>query len=109
MNTNQIARDICDACDEEFGGQHRTEAIKHAAALVAGYEVDKPKNEIEAYEVMRRAYREVAAKEAARTAPRRPAAERSTPFKPGTLEQVRRDIASRMKNGTYDPKAFAAT
>ncbi|HSW01323.1 MAG TPA: hypothetical protein VLI39_14200 [Sedimentisphaerales bacterium] len=104
VSNKQIVRDIYDACDEEFGGQHRAEAIRHANAMIEGYEADKPKTEIDAYKIMRQAYREVAAKEAARNEPasRKPgAAERSKPFKPGTPEQVRAD----MKAGTYKPFA----
>ncbi len=107
MNRNQIARDILASCDEEYGAQFRNGAIEKANAMIAGYEVDRPRSEIQMYKLMRRAYAELAAKESARTEPAspKPAAERSTPFKPGSLAEVRRDIAARMKAGTYRPFA----
>jgi hypothetical protein len=48
-------------CDKEFGAQYRSAAMRRADELIANREVDKPRTLAQGVDLVRRAYREVAA------------------------------------------------
>jgi len=115
-----IEEEIYATCDEEFGAQFRNEAIKMADDLVDDGEAAQPKTQMQGYTLMRRCYAEVAkkhAKPAPKTKETVPTDSGlrglnhteigdSEEFKPGSLDQVKADIAKRMKTGKWK-KAFA--
>jgi hypothetical protein len=50
-------------CDKEFGAQYRSAAIRRADELVVNREVDRPRTLAQGVDLVRRAYREVAAED----------------------------------------------
>ncbi len=50
-------------CDKEFGAQYRSAAIRRADELIANREVDQPRTLAQGVDLVRRAYREVAAED----------------------------------------------
>ena len=50
-------------CDKEFGAQYRSAARRRADELIANREVDRPRTLAQGVDLVRRAYREVAAEE----------------------------------------------
>ena len=48
-------------CDKEFGAQYRSAAMRRADELIANREVDQPRTLAQGVDLVRRAYREVAA------------------------------------------------
>jgi hypothetical protein len=116
--SRRTIEEIYSACDEEFGGQFRNEAIARADELIGNYEVDRPKTAVQGLRLMRKVYAEVAAKHRPKEEPR-PAArtprelsvtalEDSEEFKPGPLDQVKADMAAKMEAGTWNREAFAS-
>jgi|GEM_PF-1123608 uncharacterized protein YhaN len=117
----QREEELYGACDEEFGAQFRNEAIKLADSWVEDHQVDPPKTWVQGYRLMRKAYAEAAGKHKPGAAPAKKHVptdtglrglsvteiEDSDEFKPGTLDEVRADMAKKMKAGTHNPKAFA--
>ncbi len=50
-------------CDREFGAQYRRAAMRRADELIASREVDRPRTLAQGVDLVRRAYREVAAED----------------------------------------------
>ncbi len=50
-------------CDKEFGAQYRSAAVRRADELVVNREVDRPRTLAQGVDLVRRAYREVAAED----------------------------------------------
>jgi hypothetical protein len=50
-------------CDKEFGAQYRSAAMRRADELIANGEVPKPRTLAQGVDLVRRAYREVAAED----------------------------------------------
>jgi hypothetical protein len=50
-------------CDKEFGAQYRSAAMRRADELIANREVDQPRTLAQGVDLVRRAYREVAAED----------------------------------------------
>jgi hypothetical protein len=50
-------------CDKEFGAQYRSAAMHRADELIANREVNKPRTLAQGVDLVRRAYREVAAED----------------------------------------------
>lgn len=110
-----MKEEIYSLCDEEFGAQHRAEAIKLADERVAEFEVDRPRTPAAGLRLMQKVYAEVAAKHKPADEPEpRPAPQTLTPatvarsrdHKPGTLDAVAADMGKRMKAGTWKPGPF---
>jgi hypothetical protein len=108
--------EILAACDEEFGVQYRQEAEALADDLVLGFEVDRPRTPVQGFNLMHRAYKEVAAKHRAEqktvpadTGPRGLSVtdlDDTEEFKPGTLDEVAADVAHKRQAGTWKPGVF---
>jgi hypothetical protein len=109
-------------CDDEFGAQYRNAAIKLADQKVQDGEVELPRTVVQGARLMRHCYKEVS--EGAK--PKEDKKKSSVPtdtglrglsvtdiqeskeFKPGSLDEVAKDMASKMKTGKWN-KAFAGS
>jgi len=99
-----LVEEIYTACDDEHGAQHREAAIQLADSKVGSGEADKPDNAAAGLRLMQKCYAEVAAKTKAAAPPRElnPQSVRgSTDFKPGTLDEVVKDMKTKMAAGKW--------
>lgn len=115
--------EIYSLCDEEFGAQFRTEAIRRADEMVDSGEVAQPKTVAQGIRLMRKAYAEVAGKHKPKEEPPKKHVptdtglrglsvtdlEDSEEFKSGPLDEVRKDMANKMKAGKWKRDAFASS
>lgn len=115
----QREEEIYSSCDEEFGAQFRNDAIKLADKMVEDHEVDPPKNWVQGYRLMRKAYAQVAAKAKPAETKRKHVPtdtgvrglnltdlDDSEEYKPGTLDEVAADMGKKMKAGKWKGGAF---
>ncbi len=99
-----MLEEIYSACDEEHGAEHRNEAMKLADAKVDNAEVAKPTTPTQGLRLMQKCYAEVATK--TKTAPKPcelsvTTIQNSGEFKPGTLDEVAKDMRKKMAAGTW--------
>lgn len=115
---SEVEEEIYSTCDEDYGAQFRNEAIAMADKLVDDGEVDPPRTQMQGLKLMRKCYAEAAKKHAKPDKPKAQVPtdtglhglsvadiEDSEEFKPGTLDQVKADMAKKMKAGKWR-KAF---
>lgn len=109
-------------CDDEFGAQYRNAAIKLADQKVQDGEVEQPRTVIQGARLMRRCYKEASEGAKPKEDKKKSAVPTDTglrglsvtdireskEFKPGTLDEVAKDVANKMKAGKWN-KAFAGS
>jgi hypothetical protein len=99
-----MLEEIYNTCDEEHGGEHRSEAMTLANAKVASGEVARPTTVPQGLRLMQKCYAEVAAKKKVAETPRElsvTTVSAAEEFKPGTLDEVARDMRKKMAAGTW--------
>lgn len=102
----QAAQDrILTDCDDEYGAEHRNEALKLADELVDKGDIQKPTTEYDGGRLMRRCYKDTAAKHKDEHKPKTPTdagggnVAHENKLKPGSIK----DVLKQMKN---DPSTW---